>query len=305
MGMKMSAKIGLGVLIAACVAVFFKFLIGGSTVALLMPRGIIASHELQVLLKLVGIMLALGIPILLLFYAVAWKYREDNKNNPYEPDRIAGTKTQLLMWGIPFLFVMVMWAVTWKSAHLLDPRKPIASDKPPITIQVVALQWKWLFIYPEQHVASTGIVVFPEDTPVHFEMTADAPMSLFWIPQLGGQMAVMSSMKTQLNLIAEHGSYAGRNTEINGQGYEGMTFDANAVSQKDFDAWVQRTRLSEVVLDSQTYEKLAVPSRDDPQMYFSNVDADLFDRIMMKDKSNTTDGVENAESPEKTEMPGM
>ncbi len=298
--MKPSAKLGLVFLLAVCAALLFKFLIGDSTVTLFMPRGTVAAHELQVLLQLAGIMLALGAPMLVLFCVFAWKYRADNAEAKFEPDRIASGRMQLLMWLIPALFVAVMWGVTWKGAHKLDPFKPIASDKPPITIQVVALRWKWLFIYPEQHVASTGLVVFPEDTPIHFDLTADGPMSLFWIPQLGGQMAAMTAMKTQLNLIAERGNYDGKNTEINGQGYSDMVFDAKAVSREDFDAWVRQTRMSSAMLDSDAYAKLAEPSRDAPQMYFGSVDPDLFSTIMMKDKPATAD-----KEPARPEAPAM
>jgi cytochrome o ubiquinol oxidase subunit 2 len=304
--MKPSSKLTLGALSVVLAAIFFRLLVGDSVVALLEPRGIIASRELQVLLKMTGVMLVLAIPLLALFYGLAWKYRADNPHTEYDPDRTGSAKAQLMIWAIPAIFIAVLWGITWKSAHWLDPYSPIKSDKPPITIQVVALRWKWLFIYPQQGIATTALIEFPENTPVHFELTADAPMSSFWIPQLGSQIYAMAGMKTQLNLIAEKGDYTGRDTEINGQGYEGMVFDAKAVSQSDFDAWVQRTRLSSVVLDAETYAKLAVPSRNDPPLIYAGVEPNLFGTIMMNGDTSSKHKVGPAPDetePKETEKP--
>ena len=280
--MKPSAKLILGAFSIVLAAIFFRLMIGDGVVALLEPRGLIASQELRVILKTSGIMLMLAIPLLALFYAIAWKYRADNTKNEYDPERTASVKTELLMWAIPVMFVAVLWGVTWKGAHQLDPYAPIKNGKHRLNIQVVALRWKWLFIYPEQNIATTGVVAFPENTPIHFELTADAPMSSFWIPQLGGQMYAMAGMKTQLNLIAEKGDYAGRNMEINGEGYEGMTFDAKVLSEGDFNAWIRQARLSSASLDPETYAKLTLPSRNEPPFSYATVQPGLFNTIVTK-----------------------
>lgn len=280
--MKTSKRVVLGILIALGAAVFLRLLIGGNVVALLAPRGLIASQEVVVIAKTVLIMLAAAVPTIVVCFLFAWRYRADNPKTKYEPDRQAGPWTQVAMWAAPTSLVAVLWVVVWFSAHALDPYRPIRSSTPPMTIQVVALEWKWLFIYPEQGIATVNFVEFPENTPVRFELTADGPMSSFWIPQLGSQMYAMAAMKTELNLIAQPGEYAGRDTEINGIGYAGMTFTAKSVPKDDFDAWVRKVKDSSGPLDLGAYASLAAPSADVPPAYYAPVAEDLFDTIMLK-----------------------
>jgi cytochrome o ubiquinol oxidase subunit 2 len=157
------------------------------------------------------------------------------------------------------------------------------SSNRPVAIKVVALRWKWLFIYPEQNIATVNFVEFPERTPVHFELTADAPMSSFWIPQLGTQIYAMAAMQTQLNVMANsEGEYAGKNMEINGAGYADMNFKAKSVSRDDFDAWIQHVKQASSTLDQVAYEDLAKPTEANPVAYYSSVTQGLYDSIMMK-----------------------
>ena len=143
-------------------------------------------------------------------------------------------------WGVPIVIIVILAVTTWKSSHDLNPFKPIESEKKPLAIQVVALHWKWLFIYPEQGIATVNFVQFPEKTPINFEITSDAPMNSFWIPQLGGQIYAMPAMRSKLHLIAnEIGSFRGVSANISGKGFAGMTFTAKSSSEEDFDAWVQ------------------------------------------------------------------
>lgn len=280
--MKASKKVVLGILIALGAAVFFRLLIGSSVVSLLTPRGLIASQEFLVIAKTVLIMVAAAVPTLVVCFWFAWRYRADGTRAPYEPERQAGTGIQIAMWAAPTALVLALWVIVWMSAHALDPYRPIASSTPPLTIQVVALEWKWLFIYPEQGIAAVNAVEFPENVPVRFTLTADGPMSSFWIPQLGSQMYAMAAMQTELNLIAQRGEYAGRDTEINGIGYAGMTFTAKAVPQGDFDDWVRRIKASSGALDLDAYAALAKPSTDEPPAYYAPVAGNLFDAIMLK-----------------------
>ncbi|NDD59526.1 MAG: cytochrome ubiquinol oxidase subunit II, partial [Chlamydiae bacterium] len=175
---------------------------------------------------------------------------------------------------------------TWKSTHDLNPYKPIATSQKPLKIQVVALQWKWLFIYPEQGIATLNFVQFPEKTPVSFEITADAPMNSFWIPQLGGQIYAMPAMVSQLNLIAdEQGSFRGVSANLSGDGFAGMTFVAKASSETEFHQWVNSVRRSGNFLNLKEYNRLVKPSAYCPEAFYLLKEDNLFDHILMKYKA--------------------
>ncbi len=216
-------------------------------------------------------------------FTIARKYRADNPNAIYDPERTHGAARELLLWVIPAVLVAALGTLAWKAAHALDPSEMIPSAAAPLTIQVVALQWKWLFIYPAQNIATVNDVRFPEGVPIHFELTADAPMSSFWIPQLGSQIYAMAAMETQLNLMATTiGTFAGKDTEINGAGYAGMKFTAQSMSQNDFDAWVQSVKQASTTLDPAAYATLAAPSQNNPPAYYASVAGDLFHAVMTK-----------------------
>ena len=220
--MKVYYRIVLGALVITGAVVIFKFLIGGSTIALFAPQGTIASQEIDLIKTSVLIMLLAVVPVFVLLFTFAWKYRAGNPNAIYDPERVHSAWRELSLWAIPAVIVATLAVLSWKSAHAVDPYKPIDSTAAPLTIQVVALEWKWLFIYPAQNIATVNFIQFPEKIPVHFELTADAPMSSFWIPQLGSQIYAMAAMETQLDLMADTtGEFAGKDTEINGAGYAG------------------------------------------------------------------------------------
>jgi cytochrome o ubiquinol oxidase subunit II len=249
------------------------------------PKGIIAMQQRGLMITLILIMLVIVVPALFMTYFVAWKYRDgNNKATNYKPNWEHSTRSELAMWGAPLLIVAVLSMVTWYATHALHPLKPLASEKRPVTIQVVALQWKWLFIYPEQNIATVNFVQFPVDTPVKFELTADAPMNSFWIPQLGGQIYAMNGMATHLNLMAsEIGDYDGSAAEVNGRGFADMTFVARASSAEDFNTWVQTIRRTENMLSFKVeYDQLVEPSERVPIAFFARVEHDLFDKVRMK-----------------------
>jgi cytochrome o ubiquinol oxidase subunit 2 len=260
----------------------------GGTIAILNPKGAIAHQERNLIVIAVLIMLIGAIPIYIMVFLFVYKFRANNKASEHAPDQdskmVAG-----LIWVIPASIIFVLGVLNWKSTHALDPYKPISSGQKPITIQVVALQWKWLFIYPEQNIATVNFIQFPENTPLHFELTADAPMNSFWIPQLGGQMYAMPGMTTQLNLIAEApGEFTGSAAEISGQGFAGMRFIAKSTPQADFNAWVRSVQQGANVLDSENnlsmdeYNRLARPSENSPKMFYGSVEKDLYNHVMMK-----------------------
>ncbi|HEY5220951.1 MAG TPA: COX aromatic rich motif-containing protein [Candidatus Paceibacterota bacterium] len=248
------------------------------------PQGPIALYERNLIILAVALMLLVAIPMLILLYTFAWKYRAGNKKAKYDPEHVGGAWRQLLWWAIPAVIIVAIAIINWQSTHALDPFKPIASNNPPLTVEVVALQWKWLFIYPAQGIATVNFLEFPEQTPVHFILTADAPMSSFWIPELGSQIYAMSAMQTQLSLEASStGEYIGKDTEINGAGYAGMTFTAKSVSQNDFNAWLASVKNSSNTLTLAEYNSVLLPpSTYAPSSTYSSVDPGLYDTILMK-----------------------
>ena len=236
-------------------------------------------------------MLIVVLPLLALFYYFAWRYRANNQKAHYDPNQSHPLWKEIFLWLIPAAVIAVLAPLSWKAAHALDPYKSIATNNlitnNPITIQVIALPWKWLFIYPAQNIATVNFVVFPERTPIRFELTADgpndAPMSSFWIPQLGSQIYAMAAMETELNLMADStGEFVGKDTEINGEGYAGMTFKAESVSQDDFNNWVQSIKQSSGTLDWNVYNNLLQPSVSNPPAYYSSVASHLFEGVIMK-----------------------
>lgn len=251
--------------------------------ALLNPKGIIAQKELNVMVTATVLMLLIAIPVFILTFIIARKYRASNSRADYAPDWDQNSKLQIIWWAAPAIIIFLIAIVNWKSTHELDPYKPIESANEPLTIQVVALQWKWLFIYPEENIATINFIQFPASTPIQFQLTADAPMNSFWIPQLGGQMYAMTGMSTELNLMAsEIGEFRGSSAEISGTGFASMKFIAKASSHEDFKAWVASVKNSPKILDFSVYKELAKQDEKTPETFFSSVDEDLFNRIMMQ-----------------------
>lgn len=251
-------------------------------IALLNPKGLIAQKELTLINIAFILMLIVVIPVFILTILISWKYRASNKKAKYTPDWEYSFVAEAIWWGFPFIIIAILSIITWLSTIELDPYRPIEHPEKAMTIQVVALDWKWLFIYPEQQIATVNFLQFPKEIPIHFEITADAPMNSFWIPQLGGQIYAMPAMKTQLYLIAhEIGDYRGSSANLSGRGFAGMNFTARASSQEDFDQWVASAKQAPS-LDLQRYQELAKPSEYDPIAIYSLAEKNLFDWIVMK-----------------------
>lgn len=265
------------------ILLFVKILVNGSNIAVLNPKGIIALQERNLMSIAFVLMLLVIIPLFVFTFFIAWKYRASNTKAAYAPDSDHNTKLEFLWWAMPAVIILTLAVITWKSTHELDPYKPLKVSVRPITIQVIALQWKWLFIYPEQNIAAVNFIQFPERTPINFELTADAPMNSFWIPSLGGQIYAMAGMRTQLHLIADSpGDFAGSAAEISGRGFSGMKFIARASSQADFDAWVQSIKQSSNTLDLTEYNNLTEPSENNPVVFYSSTGENLYNKIIMK-----------------------
>lgn len=254
-------------------------------VAVLNPKGQIAEDQRSLLITSTLLMALVVVPVLIMVFGIAWRYRETNKKAKYSPELAGSRIAESVWWLIPFAIIIVLAGIAYTSSHRLDPYRPIASDKKPLKVQVVALQWKWLFLYPEEHVASVNYLPLPTDRPVEFTITADAPMNSFWIPQLGGQVYAMPGMSTKLHLQAsEPGEYRGSSANLSGKGFAGMTFTAHATPQQQFDEWVASARNSASFMTLDTYNNLAKPSTDvKPASYaFPASYEGLYDTVVMK-----------------------
>jgi cytochrome o ubiquinol oxidase subunit II len=273
---------GLALLVLAGVVVVARYL-HGTTIAVLDPKGPIALHERNLIVFAAALSLLVVVPVYTLATVFAWKYREGNTKATYSPELDHSRIAETIWWLIPSALILILSVVAWNSSHQLDPYKPLASTTPPLTIQVVALDWKWLFIYPVQHIATVNFIQFPKGTPLNFELTSDAPMNSFWIPQLGGQIYAMPGMSTQLHLMAsEDGSFNGSSANISGVGFSGMTFVAKASSEADFERWVQSAQRSPSNLDQDVYNKLVNPSQNNPVVYYTADDDGLYNTIINK-----------------------
>ncbi|MFI5334617.1 MAG: ubiquinol oxidase subunit II [Chlamydiales bacterium] len=252
-------------------------------IALLFPKGSIALKERNLLLILQAIMLLVVIPVYIFTFIFSWKYRANNKKSNYDPDLVDHRVAEYFWWGIPFVITLAICIITWVKTYELDPFKPIASDKTPLRVQVVALQWKWLFIYPDEGIATVNLLQIPTQTPVQFEITADAPMNSFWIPHLGGQIYAMPRMKSVLHLIAdEEGDFRGCSANISGEGFAQMYFMTRASKEEEYREWVESIKQSKKVLSLAEYEKLATPSLNQPIVLYQRPDESLFDYVLMK-----------------------
>ena len=279
----MGKKILFGlVALATFIAILF-YVAKDASFPVLQPKGQIGQQELDILLFAAALSLIVVIPVFVLTIFIVWKYQASNTKATYSPNWDHGKKLELVWWVVPIILIAILSVVTWKTSHSLDPFKPLDSNKEPLTIQVVALQWRWLFIYPEQNIASINLAQFPVDRPVRFQITSDAPMNAFWIPQLGGQIYAMSGMSTEINLEAHTaGDYKGLSSNISGAGFANMRFIARAGSGTEFANWVEQAGTAKNRLSVATYEELAQPSQDTANVLFSSVDDNLYDTIVMK-----------------------
>lgn len=280
--MKTIFKVILVVLIFLGAAAVTALYISSHDIPVLNPKGMIGIKERDLIYTSSLLMLIVVIPVFVFAFFFAWKYRETGKA-AHTPDWEHNYIAEYCWWGVPLIIVVILAVLTWRSSHELSPFKPIVNGKKPIEIQVVALDWKWLFIYPELGIATINFIQFPEKTPINFEITSDAPMNSFWIPQLGGQIYTMPAMRSKLHLIAnEMGSYRGCSANISGDGFAGMVFTARASSEADFNEWVRTVKQSGKTLTLDEYNELVKPSSYHPITYYSQAQGDLFEGIIMK-----------------------
>jgi cytochrome o ubiquinol oxidase subunit II len=252
-----------------------------SRAGVLDPQGPIAVAERLLLINSTGIMLVVVVPVILATLVFAWWYRSSNTRAVRSTEQSYEERIEFVVWSIPALTVILLGGVIWIGSHQLDPRAPITGKSDPLRVDVVALDWKWLFIYRDQGIAAVNQLVIPAETPLEFRITSATVMNSFFIPQLGSQIYAMGGMTTHLNLLADSpGEYPGFSAMFSGDGFSDMRFIAKAVSAGDFNAWLDQARGAGPVLDESGYAALAKPSKAVPPTTYRSVEPNLFERII-------------------------
>ncbi len=249
--------------------------------AVLDPQGPVGSAQRTILFNAVAIMLVIVVPVIVGTLALAWWFRAGNPRARRRPEWSYSGSLELITWSIPLMVILFLGGITWIGAHALDPARALASPNKPLDVQVVALDWKWLFIYPEQDVAAVNRLVIPVGTPVQFHITSASVMTAFFIPQLGSMIYAMNGMESRLNLQADTaGAFRGMASHYSGAGFPGMNFSTEAVAPERFAAWIDDTRREARTLDRAAYTELGRPSRDVAPFAFGRVDPALFAGIV-------------------------
>jgi cytochrome o ubiquinol oxidase subunit II len=256
-------------------------LLSGCHTAVLTPAGPVGAGERLILLDSLAIMLAIVIPTIVATLGFAYWFRASNKRARYRPNWAYSGRLELIVWSIPALVIFFLGGIAWISAHLLDPAQPLKSDVPPLELEVVSLDWKWLFIYPDQHVASINELTVPVGVPLNLKITSASVFNVFFVPRLGSEIYAMYGMTSRLGLQADQvGVYPGLSAHFSGDGFPGMRFDVHAVSRSDFSEWVAATRRNGPVLDEAAYRGLLQQSQNVTAYTYRDVRAGLFDDIV-------------------------
>jgi cytochrome o ubiquinol oxidase subunit II len=268
---------------ARCAGAMMPIVLTACQPAVLDPQGVIGIAEKTILIDSLAIMLAIVIPTIAATLAFAWWFRASNTRAIHLPEWAYSGRIELIVWAIPLLVIMLLGGVAWIGSHDLDPARPLASGTPPLEVQGVSLDWKWLFIYPGQRVASVNQLVVPAGVPIHFSLTSASVMNAFFIPQLGSMIYTMNGMTTQLNLRADApGTFRGLSSHYSGDGFSDMHFDVQAVPAEQFTAWIDTTRNTGPTLDAGSYTDLAKQSVNTNPFTFRAADPDLFRQIVMQ-----------------------
>lgn len=281
-------------------------LLSGCNMEVLAPKGDIGADEKSLILIALGLMAIVAIPVIAMTLWFPWRYRSGNKKATYAPNWSHSTGVEVVVWSVPAIIVAILAVITWRSSHALDPYKPLASEARPVTVQVVSLDWKWLFVYPEYGVASVNELAFPVDRPVNFQITSDSVMNAFFIPQLGSQIYAMAGMETKLHLIArEPGTYAGLSTNFSGEGFSDMHFQAIATTEDGFKDWIAKAKATQAALDGKSYQVLAQPSQKVPVSYYGQVTPGLFASVVNKHMGDMSHGEMPMDSHHDMSQAGM
>jgi cytochrome o ubiquinol oxidase subunit II len=255
--------------------------LSGCSGGILEPEGPVGAANLKILYDSLAIMLGVVVPTIGATAAFAWWFRDSNRRARYRPGWVYSGRIELIVWGIPLLVIMFLGGLIWEGSRDLDPYKPLRTDVAPLEVQVVSLDWKWLFIYPDQGVASVNEVVLPSGVPAHFSLTSASVMNAFFVPQLGSMIATMNGMVTQLHLQADHpGDYYGESTQYSGAGFSDMHFTVHAVRSGEFEKWIAGAKQSNMKLDRENYLALLKPSQNVGPFSYGSVDPGLFKAIV-------------------------
>lgn len=257
--------------------------LAGCSGGILQPHGPVGAADRIIMLDALAIMLVIVVPTILALVGFAWWYRASNRRARRLPNFVYSGRLELVVWGIPLLVILFLGGVTWIGSHQLDPFKPIPSNVDAVEVQVVSLDWKWLFIYPEQRVASVNRLVIPAGVPVHFRLTSASVMNSFFVPQLGSMVATMNGMVTQLYLQADHpGEFYGESAQFSGDGFSDMHFTVEAVPQDRFEQWLSSAGQSGSNLDAAAYQVLSRHSANLQPVTYGSVAPDLFHQIVTR-----------------------
>ena len=258
-------------------------MLGGCSSELMNPQGPVGADEKTILLNALGVMLVIVVPTILATLVFAWWFRASNKRARYRPTFVYSGRIEIVTWSIPVLVVLFLGGLTWVSSHTLDPAEPLKSKTPAVTVEVVSLDWKWLFIYPDKGVASVNELVVPAGAPIHLKLTSASVMNTFFVPQLGGMIYTMNGMADDLYLQADRpGVFAGRSAHFSGDGFSDMHFEVHAVTPADYDTWVSQIRRGGPVLDPAGYAALARQSNNVTPFTYRDVSPDLFEHVVQQ-----------------------
>ena len=267
-------------------------LLAGCNMVVLHPAGAVAAQQGHLIVVSTILMLLVIVPVIGLTVLFAWRYRKSNSEATYAPDWDHSTQLELVIWAAPLLIIIALGAVTWINTHTLDPYRPlrhldaaraVAAGTKPLTVEVVALDWKWLFIYPEQGIAVVNDLAAPVDVPITFKITASSVMNSFFIPALAGQIYAMPGMETELHAVMNSpGHYDGFSANYSGAGFSDMRFKFHGLSREEFERWVQTVKAGGRTLDREAYLQLEQPSENDPVRRYAAVSAGLYDSILAR-----------------------
>jgi cytochrome o ubiquinol oxidase subunit 2 len=267
----------------ACLILGFGAALGACDRGILDPVGPVGAAEKTILINSTAIMLAIIIPTMVATVAFAWWFRRGNSKAEYRPDWEYSGAIELVVWSIPALTIMLLGGITWIGSHQLEPSVPLKSSAKPLTVEVVSLDWKWLFIYPEQGIATVNQLVVPAGTPVYYKLTSATVWNVFFVPQFGTMIYTMPRMQTRLHLQADRpGTYEGLSAHFSGDGFPGMQFKAHVLPSQQFAAWAQGARGSGQALDGHSYAQLAKPSSYVKPSTYGSVTPGLFNAIVMQ-----------------------
>ena len=286
---KRVAQVLISSLIAVAIIALLAFVSQGREIPVLGTHGTIANQQRDLIIFTFALGMLVVIPVFIMLFVIAWKYRAGNTKATYDPEFNSHLGLEALWWGIPCLIIVVLAIITAISTHATDPYKELESNVKPVKVQVVALEWKWLFIYPDEGVATLNYLNIPEKTPINLTITSDAPMNSFWVPALAGQVYAMSGMSTKLHVMADEvGTFNGSSANLSGEGFADMNFKVNSMKDADFSKWVFESSNSTTMLDSTSYAKIATQSKNDGDITYMLMDSELYTKIIMKYMSRDT-----------------